>query len=405
MDDTKFYKAGQTFTPSAPIDNKNLFSGRRRQVNSAVAAINQRGQHAIMYGERGVGKTSLANTLQEFLPDSANIYTVRVNCYTATTFSGLWKEILKQIHLRLTTRGLGFASQTAEQTVSLDYFLQNNGNEITPNDIRFVLDQIPFPVILIIDELDRIQSDAVIENLADTIKTLSDYSLNTTLILVGVADSVDELIKQHQSIGRALVQIHMPRMSREELFDVIDRGLKTLDMQMEGDIRARIVNISIGLPHYTHLLALAAVQNAIRNDRTTVTHDDFEIAIKEALQNTQESTQDGYYKAVTSPRGKLYPTVLLACAMAKADPMGYFSPADVGRALKTLTGKEYEIARFGRHLKDFCEADRGQVLVQKGFSRRHKYRFSNPLMQPFILMKGLSEGNITTDLLKENSLL
>ena len=26
MDDTKFYKAGQTFTPSAPIDNKNLFS-------------------------------------------------------------------------------------------------------------------------------------------------------------------------------------------------------------------------------------------------------------------------------------------------------------------------------------------------------------------------------------------
>jgi hypothetical protein len=45
-----------------------------------------------------------------------------------------------------------------------------------------------------------------------TIKTLSDNasSIKTTLILVGVADSVDELIGEHQSIERAIKQVPMP---------------------------------------------------------------------------------------------------------------------------------------------------------------------------------------------------
>jgi hypothetical protein len=38
------------------------------------------------------------------------------------------------------------------------------------------------------------------------IKVLSDNSVPATLVLVGVADSVDALIVEHQSIERALVQ-------------------------------------------------------------------------------------------------------------------------------------------------------------------------------------------------------
>ena len=34
-----------------------------------VAAINQRGQHVVLYGERGVGKTSLANVMAEVLKE------------------------------------------------------------------------------------------------------------------------------------------------------------------------------------------------------------------------------------------------------------------------------------------------------------------------------------------------
>ena len=53
----------KVFTPTAPIQQKEFFIGRLKELNHIVNAINEKGQHAILYGERGVGKTSLANIM------------------------------------------------------------------------------------------------------------------------------------------------------------------------------------------------------------------------------------------------------------------------------------------------------------------------------------------------------
>jgi DNA-binding NtrC family response regulator len=50
-------EAGTVFTPSAPINDKALFAGRIDQVRQVMDAVSQRGRHAVIYGERGVGKT------------------------------------------------------------------------------------------------------------------------------------------------------------------------------------------------------------------------------------------------------------------------------------------------------------------------------------------------------------
>src|SRR3989338_6752741 len=108
MDYKKLYKLSTTFTPSAPINNKDLFAGRKEQVFTAISTIGQVGQHAIMFGERGVGKTSLTNVIQDFLPSGDSAYSLRINCSTRTTFVSLWKDILRQIHLKIVTQGTGF---------------------------------------------------------------------------------------------------------------------------------------------------------------------------------------------------------------------------------------------------------------------------------------------------------
>ena len=77
-------------------------------------------------------------------------------------------------------------------------------------------------LIIIFDEFDKIKRADLIAAMADTIKALSDYSVNATIFIIGVADSVDELIREHQSIERALIQIPMPRMSDDEI-----RGIST----------------------------------------------------------------------------------------------------------------------------------------------------------------------------------
>lgn len=62
--DTIALRLGNIFLPSSPIDREDLFFGRLPQIRALVDAINQRGQHAILFGERGVGKTSLGQILR-----------------------------------------------------------------------------------------------------------------------------------------------------------------------------------------------------------------------------------------------------------------------------------------------------------------------------------------------------
>jgi hypothetical protein len=56
--------------------------------------------------------------------------------------------------------------------------------------------------------------------------------------------------------------------------------------------------------------------------------------------------------------------------------------------------KPYDIPAFSRHLKDFCEKKRGAILQKSGTARRYRFRFVNPLMQPYVVMHGLSAGLI-----------
>ncbi len=54
---------GTVFTPNTPVSEKDMFSGRKDQIYKVLDVIFQTGQHAIIFGDRGVGKTSLANIL------------------------------------------------------------------------------------------------------------------------------------------------------------------------------------------------------------------------------------------------------------------------------------------------------------------------------------------------------
>jgi len=90
----------------------------------------------------------------------------------------------------------------------------------------------------------------------------------------------------------------------------------------------------------------------------------------------------------TACTARIYPQVLLACALAKTDELGYFPAGDIRIPLKEITGKRYEIPSFSRHLNDFCESGRGPVLQKTGAAYRNKFRFINPLVQPYTIMQG-----------------
>ena len=380
----------EAFTPTAPIKSHDLFAGRTLQVQKVLGAVFQRGEHAILYGERGVGKTSLVNTLFDLLVlmGKSNYQTARVQCAHGMTFESIWRGALRKLITK---------DEHGEQ-IELDHMLDG---EVNSSAILHAFEFMDDPSVVIMDELDRIDDPATKKLLADTIKTLSDNSIETTLILVGVADSVDSLINEHRSIVRNLKEIRLPRMSTGELLEIIDRGLKHCEgLAIDPTVRERIADYSQGLPEYTHRLAQEAALRVVGQGRTYIIMPDLEHAIKESVDNHLETNLSAYKKAVEAPRGIKYRPVLLACALASKDEHGFFYAKDVTLPLRQITGNgDYDIPAFAKHLKQFSEQTRGPILERRG----RQYRFVRPDMEPYVILRGLSEGLITESQLSRPS--
>jgi hypothetical protein len=97
----------------------------------------------------------------------------------------------------------------------------------------------------------------------------------------------------------------------------------------------------------------------------------------------------------------LFSQVLLACALAPKNRLGFFTSGAIRDPLETIAGRRIEIPAFSNHLSQFLEAERGAVLQREGTSRRYFYRFSDPIFQPYVVLNGLSEGLITDEQLRQ----
>lgn len=366
------------FTPGAPVGRLEMLAGRVAQLTDVVSAVSMRGQHVGLYGERGVGKTSLATVLAEYFSDPAragNLQIAIVNCTTEDSFSSIWRHVFAELGV----------DDLREPT--------------TPESVRRRLQALDPPALVVLDELDRLEDDDSLTALADTIKTLSDHAVPSTLVLVGVARSIGELIGEHASIVRALVQIEMPRMTVAELKEILVKGCEAANLVGHPDALREIAVLSEGLPHYTHLLGLHAGQHAVWNDRTEVTLEDVRAAIPKAVD--RHTILSDYQLATRSARkDALFAQVLLACALAPKNQLGYFTSGAIRDPLEVIAGRRIDIPAFSNHLSQFLEPARGAVLQREGTPRRYFYRFSDPILQPYVVLTGLAEGLITEDQLR-----
>jgi hypothetical protein len=125
-------------------------------------------------------------------------------------------------------------------------------------------------------------------------------------------------------------------------------------------------------------------------------------AMEKAVKRSPQTLAERYHAATSSPRAKtLYPDVLLAAALTKGDELGYFAATDIRDPLRAITKKAYEIPAFSPHLHELTESDRGEVLQKTGTSRRFRFRFRNPLLQPYVIMRALAEEELRVEVLDQ----
>jgi Cdc6-like AAA superfamily ATPase len=385
------------FSPSGPVTTEELFAGRVGQMRDLIAVHGQAGQHAVVYGERGVGKTSLAATMVDIM--RSQLIAVRANCDSSDDFSSIWHKVLTEIEISRETQAPGFTGEGRKTVATAASLLP--AKDVSPNDVRRALTVTASasPIVIFLDEFDRLKQSSSAGLFADTIKTLSDQLVPATVVMVGVADNVEGLIAEHRSVERALVQIHMPRMSLEELSEIVNR-VRHIEMKVDRDARKQITHLSQGLPHYTHGLSQAAAVAAIERGSRQIGSPDVSTAIRTMIERrAQESVVSAYHRATFSTRETLYRQVLLACALARGDDLGYFASGDVRAPLSMIMGRAYDIPAFSQHLNELSDPTgaRGPVLEKAGTSRKFRFRFVNPLLQPYVVLRGITDGTITME--------
>ncbi len=391
-------KLRAVFKPTTPINSFELFCGRQIQTGALLAAANQNGQHAILFGERGVGKTSLANILF-FLAEKAGWpkLTPHINCTRNDSYGTIWSRVFLDIIDRAEKCDFEIPKKAAK---TMRLAQEGYPETVTMDVVRTTLTAIGDACVLVVvlDEFDTIGAADVRAAVADTIKYLSDRNAPCTIVVVGVADDVQGLIADHQSVERCLAQVWMPRMSRDELEEIIGKCLSHAGMRIDPAAVQEISRIAKGLPHYAHLLGLHSSIRALSDGALLVAGSHVNAALTIAIANAQQSIQQAYFRATeSSQQTAQYHKVLTACAMAETNDLGYFSPGDVRDPLTIILKKPAKIEAFSRHLHAFCEEDSGPVLKRITVRGRPQFRFTNALMQPFAVMKGLAERIITED--------
>jgi Cdc6-like AAA superfamily ATPase len=368
---------------------EELYAGRSSEKHRLMEAVRDPAKHILLYGERGIGKTSISNNFWGDYKTNKFIIVVHVQAYPSDNFSSLWLRALEELTI--------VVNFYCKENIRSDY------GHVSPDILRREFKKLGNNLIpiIIIDEFDQLRAEDARELTANLLKSLHDNGINVTILLIGVADNVEELIANHQSLRRVLSLVKLERMSAPELNEILDKRLQLTPLSLAEDARSAIVGLSCGLPYYVQTLGKFAAQNALQNYRTQVLLEDVNAAIDKFIVESGESFSDAYQRATESRQaGNIFEQMLLASALAVSDTNGFFKPSEVAKVLNLMIAGEARGHSQVKHYLALLASDRrGGVLVRQRSGFNYRYRFSDATIQPFIIMRAIKDRRIDEGIL------
>ncbi|SFQ02119.1 AAA family ATPase [Hydrogenimonas thermophila] len=384
------------FTPNRPINSVELFMGRKDIVKSVIEGLNTPGQHLLLYGDRGVGKSSLANITVTILDNSdmvdGKLLTKR--CSSQDTFETISNELIaeyvdepflsEETHItkykeEAGAKVIGIGAKLGNETQSSKKFIYSS--DITPSNIAKLLKD--KKGLYLIDEFDILEDDKDKHDLAQLIKLLSDYQSPFKIFIVGISQSGTDLTAGHPSVSRCLKEIKLERMMDKEIKEIIDNGMKKLSIELSEQVKNIIVNICNGYPHFAHLIGLKCAEEAIINNIKKITKGEFVQAVDNAVKDAEGTLKRLYDNATqnaSETKQRNIQLILKACSTFNYDD---FTINDIATKLKAY-GHELSNKTVSDYVRQFTSDNSDSILRR---IKRGIYRFNDPRMVSYIKMK------------------
>ena len=384
-DERKIAKSGvrNIFTPHTPITKANYLKGRDKELSNLFSHLMTPGQHALIYGERGIGKSSLAEIASLKLCEKMGLRRFIKRCSKSDNFVTIFEEPLMCQNVDVKTISKGESSKLSlnlgKVGASKDKSKSLLGDEHLASNPSYVADIIAdVEGLLVIDEFDAIQDDDDKFKIAEVMKLLSDKKANFKILIVGIAESAKELTVGHPSVSRCLREIKVPRMKIPALSEILKTGFSALNFTPNRVIIPKIVIASSGYPYFTHLLGLKISETLILEDRTNITINDLENATTKAIDDAEEFLRDMFEKSVDRFNREKYERFLLCASACRAEG---FTNAELRRKYHTMFNQEVSSSSITSYLQKLSD-DTGNKILRR--TSRTYHRFSDPRMGSFV---------------------
>lgn len=409
------------FSPSREVIDPNMFAGRREEVKNAILALQNDGGFITIYGQRGVGKSSIALqikrlaegdstlaqmlNLEKYVPKKGFDY--KVHYFKCDKFVKNIDDLLKRILFgddenpslfsltpsgehklesfrKIYTSGaeLGFfgnlvggAKRTEKvyrKFVSDDFiqYFRNILGSVRKEQIKNKKSKL----LILIDEFDLIADKS---GFASIVKACTSEFIKFGI--VGISHNISELILDHGSIGRQIDAIRVRKMDSNELFSIIDKAEHQMRhaIVFDDDARELIVEKAEGFPYFVHLLGKEAALMAFDREVSIIK----EIHLHELAQKISKGRlptiyEENYFAAVTLSENKEVVLKALSEYEKEELPVEFFQEffEDLG-------------------IKDFSDFLGDLSLEQNGLTpvlvkiREGYYRFSDPVFRVYAKLR------------------
>lgn len=323
------------FTPAKEVQDIDRFAGRVQALDALAAALQADGAQIVLYGQRGIGKSSLSRILTQiatsdeaaisrletpphkkfdYLPiyitcDDSVVDIERLCLRLLTDEQALAPWIpFKVIERKSSGEGGGklgikiieLSGKLSESLTERQSEVESDVTSIFINACRKLVTSgiATDGILIVVDEFDRILNK---NGIASILKALGPEKV--TFALVGVAADVRELIADHESVARQISDgtILVPPMNESELAEIISRAMTSLNNKysFDNDATKWITDISRGHPFYVHLVSKHALLRAISQKSSVVTENIAREALADiAFKGSAPIQETAYKKAV-----------------------------------------------------------------------------------------------------------
>jgi Cdc6-like AAA superfamily ATPase len=397
------------------MDDPALFAGRSLQLENVARALHSRGSCPILYGDRGLGKSSLAlQGVRIALGDDELLkreghgrwalkardayVAVYVRCSDATATKDevlqrvlnalvdsfgkqLWgeetyqlKELSTRVGINLKVASADFAKRYEPAKLDADYVKKNVEDKLV-EVCRFITEATRRRVLIVIDELDRARNAA---GLASFIKSSSSRDLK--FMLVGIGQNLSDILSDHRSLERSAHPIEVPPMQQRELEAVVDQALYALReagvvMGCEAPAKRVMARAASGFPWFVHVVGDDALLLADRDGAQVIQMSHVSRAMERLTQNRfAQQFADRYQMAV---RDSIHREVVLRVA-AK------WNGQDIPTSEVYAIARDLGVSNPSNYKGHLCSEAYGPAFLTPAYQKQGILRFANTMFKVYV---------------------